>query len=198
MDQEQILRRLEEIGAVIKDSHFRYTSGKHGPDYVSKEVLISQTPETEQLTLEMSSRVRLHVDTVVGPAVGGAILGQRVAHFIGARFAWADKAGEEGHFEIRGIFHSLVSGKDVLIVEDVLNTGGSAEATAAAVKALGGNVVAIAALVNRGGVTAQKLQVPELITLVDVSMEAWDPAECSLCKQGIPLNEDLGHGKTAS
>lgn len=88
-----------------------------------------------------------------------------------------------------------VAGKTVLVVEDVLNTGGSAARTVEAVRSAGGDVVAVAALCNRGGVTAADLDVPLLVSLLDVTMDAWDEPECPMCKSGVPVNTDVGHGK---
>ena len=86
--------------------------------------------------------------------------------------------------------------KRVLVVEDILTTGGSARKVVEAVRAIGGNVVGVGVLCNRGGVTAQDLaNVPKLEVLVNISLDAWNEADCPLCKQGVPVNPDVGKGR---
>jgi orotate phosphoribosyltransferase len=81
-------------------------------------------------------------------------------------------------------------------VEDVLTTGGSARRVVEATRAIGGKVVGLGVLCNRGGVTPQDVaNVPELFALVNVKMNAWDEAECPLCAQGVPINTDVGKGR---
>ena len=97
--------------------------------------------------------------------------------------------------ELRRGYDKLVGGKRVLVVEDVLNTGGSIKDTIAAVRRAGGDVVLAAALVNRGGVTAAGVDAPALVALLDVALEAWDADTCPLCREGVPVNTDVGKGR---
>jgi orotate phosphoribosyltransferase len=89
----------------------------------------------------------------------------------------------------------LVAGKNVLVVDDILTTGGSVKKVIAAVRALGGNVVGVGALCNRGGITAEQLDVPEFSALVDIPLDAWDEADCPLCKANVPINTEVGKGR---
>ena len=95
----------------------------------------------------------------------------------------------------RGYDKLLAGGKRVLVVEDVLTTGGSARETVRAARKVGGEVAAVAALCNRGNVMAEYLEVPELFALVDVQMKMYDEAECPLCAAGVPINTQVGKGK---
>jgi len=138
---------------------------------------------------------------VVAPAVGGTILSQWVAHHLSdlvgreVLAVYADKA-EGDEFVIKRGYDKLVSGKRVLVVEDVLTTGGSAKKVVDVVRQIGGEVIALGVLCNRGGITPQDVSdVPELFALVNVSLDAWDEAECPLCAQNVPINTDVGKGR---
>lgn len=98
-------------------------------------------------------------------------------------------------FVIKRGYNKIVAGKNVLVVEDVLTTGGSAKKVIEAARATGGNVIGLAAICNRGGVTPQDLgNIPRLSPLVIVKFDAEDERNCPMCKQGIPVNTDVGKG----
>lgn len=99
-------------------------------------------------------------------------------------------------FVIKRGYDKLVAGKRVLVVEDILTTGGSARETVHAARRAGGKVLAVAAMVNRGGVTHEALGgVKVLRVLLNVAMKAYPPQECPLCASGVPINTDVGHGR---
>lgn len=116
--------------------------------------------------------------------------GQYVSPPAQAKLSYSD-----GSFVLKRGYDKKVKGKDVILVEDVLTTGGSAERAAEAVRSAGGNVLMLAAFCNRGGVTAEKIGVPHLEAIYDVSFERFPEAECPLCKNNVPINTELGHGK---
>jgi orotate phosphoribosyltransferase len=91
-------------------------------------------------------------------------------------------------------YDALVAGRRVLVVEDILTTGGSARTVVQAVEKAGGTVVGVAALCNRGGVTADLLGSPQLYSLASVPLESWSAEECPLCASGVPVNTRLGKG----
>jgi orotate phosphoribosyltransferase len=101
---------------------------------------------------------------------------------------------KEAGFVLKRDQAKYVRDKRVLVVEDVINTGGSVVKTIEAVRIAGGNVFAVGALCNRGGVTAKQLGVPHLVSLLDVMMDAWSEAECPLCAKRVPINTSVGHG----
>lgn len=210
LNQEGILELLARVGAVITDSHIVYTSGKHGSAYVNKDAIYPHTKETSNLCHTLMGRIAelrpindvpLIPQAVVAPAVGGVILSQWTAYHFSGYWSdcwmdipalYADKVGEE--FVVKRGYEKIVSGKRVLVVEDILNTGGSVVKTIEAVHNAGGEVVAVGALCNRGGVTAEQLGVPYLISLLNITMDAWPEAECPLCIKNIPINTSVGHG----
>jgi orotate phosphoribosyltransferase len=185
---------LAEARAIITGSHIVYTSGKHGTAYVNKDAVYPNTARVAELCRHLADAARPHRPEVVcGPAMGGIILAQWTGHHLGLPAVFAEKAN--GGMALRRGYDRLVGGKRVLVVEDILNTGGSIKDAIAAVRAAGGEVVAAAALVNRGGVTAADVDTPALVTLLDVALDAWDADACPLCRDGIPINTDVGKGR---
>ncbi len=100
------------------------------------------------------------------------------------------------HFVIKRGYDKIIAGKNVLVVEDVLTTGGSAKKVVEATRAIGGNVVGLGVLCNRGGITPQDVaDVPKLTSLVNVKLDAWDETTCPLCERDVPVNTDVGKGR---
>ncbi len=92
-------------------------------------------------------------------------------------------------------YKKLIVGKQVLVVEDILNTGGTALKAVNVARQNKGQVVAVGALCNRGGVTAEMFGVKELHSLLNIDMQVWTAAECPMCEEGIPVNVALGKGR---
>ena len=136
----------------------------------------------------------LGAEVVCGPAMGGIILAQWTGHHLGLPAVYAEKAPEGGMALRRG-YDALVRGRRVLVVEDVVNTGGSLADTIHAVRAAGGTVAGAVALCNRGGVTAADLDVPALHSLLELSLDSWAADECPLCRRGAPVNTSVGKGR---
>lgn len=189
-----ILGELEKIGAVFTDKHFVYTSGKHGSGYINMDMMFPHTDLVAQICRELAMPFADDFDTVVAPATGGIVLAVLTARETGTKGVWADKGGESGFVFERAGFVQQVAGKRVLVVEDLLTTGGSVEKVCREVEKVGGTVVGVSVVCNRGGVTAADLAVPQLAALAEVSFTAMDPAECDACKAGVPIVEDMGHG----
>lgn len=185
---------LTEARAIITGSHIVYTSGKHGSAYVNKDAVYPNTARVAELCRHLADAARPHRPEVVcGPAMGGIILAQWTGHHLGLPAIYAEKA--DGGMALRRGYDRLAAGKRVLVVEDILNTGGSIREAITAVRAAGGEVVATAALVNRGGVTAADVGAPALVALLNVALDAWDPDACPLCRDGVPINTDVGKGR---
>ncbi len=186
---------LAEAHAVLTGGHVVYTSGRHGSAYVNKDAVYPHTARVSELCRLLADGTRaLRPEIVCGPALGGIILSQWTAHHLGALAVYAEKLPAGGMALRRG-YDRLVAGRRVLVVEDVLNTGGSVRETVAAVRAAGGEVVAVATLCNRGGVTATELDVPALVALLELSLDSWEAADCPLCRDGVPVNTDVGKGR---
>lgn len=186
---------LAESGAVLRDSHVVYTSGRHGSAYVNKDAVYPHTDRVRELCAMMAELARpLGPEVVCGPAMGGIILAQWTGHHLGLPAVYAEKAAEGGMVLKRG-YDAVVRGRRVLVVEDVVNTGGSLADTVRAVRAAGGTVAGAVALCNRGGVPASAVDVPVLHALVELSLDSWAADECPLCRRGVPVNVAVGKGR---
>lgn len=202
--ERKTLGVMKRMRAVVTGSHVVYTSGKHGSAYVNKDAIYPHTWETSKLCGFLAdATVDLDPQVVIAPAVGGVILSQWTSYYLyehnGFRRdilgVYADKE-PNGSFVVRRGYDKLIAGKRVLVVEDILTTGGSVKKVVDATRAAGGNVVGVGALVNRGGVTAKDVgDVPKLVALASISLEAWDEADCPLCKDNVPINTDVGKGR---
>jgi len=203
MQRDKILDLLSSLQAVITDSHIVYTSGKHGSAYVNKDAIYPHTAAISLLCRQIAQHFSKHkIETVIAPVVGGVILSQWVAHHLSditgqpVLAVYAEKSEKEDRFIIKRGYDAAVSHKRVLVVEDVLNTGGSARKVVHEVRAIGGEVIGVGALCNRGKVTPESLEnPPELFSLLDIDLDAWDEKNCPLCKKGIPINTQVGKGR---
>jgi orotate phosphoribosyltransferase len=205
MNNEVVMRLLADAGAIITDSHIVYTSGRHGKAYVNKDALYVHTGATSQLCAMIADHYNAdRVDIVIGPTIGGVVLSQWVAHHLSAKrsagevmsvYAEKEGEGEDKKLVIKRGYDQLVSGKNVLVVEDVLTTGGSARKVVEAVRALDGKVIGLSVLCNRGGVKPSDVGDVPLLALTTVTMDSWPEEECTLCKEGVPVNTSLGKGK---
>lgn len=192
---------LQESGAFL-EGHFIYASGKHGERYINKDAIYPNTQNISELCRFMAEPFQGQgIDTVLGPAMGGVILAQRVAEHLTQMEerpvygVYADKTKDGEGLEIKRGYDAYIKSKKVLVVEDILNTGGSAKKAIEVVRENWGKVVALSALVNRGGVTSEDVGDVPVSTLLNVEMQSWEADNCPLCKQGIPFNTNVGHTK---
>jgi orotate phosphoribosyltransferase len=194
---------LDQAGAVLLDHHFVYKSGKHGSGYINMDPLFPNVALMDMLGRDLAWPFRdQNIDAFAGPATGGILLAYAAATAYnfwcsasGQRAAaiWADKDGADFAFERAG-FLDHVRGKRVLLVEDLLTTGGSVAKVGHEVERHGGNVVGVSVICNRGGVTEDQVGGYPLTSLLDVDFVAVDPDRCELCAQAVPIVTDVGHG----
>jgi len=212
MTSEEVLDIFKQTGGYIADSHIVYTSGKHGSAYLNKDAIYPHTAEVSILCRAIAEQFKgKGVEVVAAPALGGIVLMQWVAHHLseieGREVLGVytektppspplGKGGMGGSDQIftRG-YDAHVKGKKVLVVEDLLTTGGSVYKVVQSVVKAGGTVIAAAALVNRGQVTSHHVGDVPLFTLASVSLDAWDEPDCPLCQQGMPINTTVGKGR---
>ena len=198
----KILDLLKQCGAVITGGHFVLTSGKHASIYINKDALYPHTELTSQVCAEFAGKVKeLPIDSVVGPALGGIILSQWTAHHLSKMkgkevFAvYTEKTPDGGQAFTRG-YDKFIAGKNVLVVEDLTTTGESAKKVAEAVGRAGGKVAAVCVMVNRNPDEVNERYFGALFFPLDtLKVEAYDESNCPMCRDGVPVNTTVGHGK---
>lgn len=199
---KNIISILKKTGALIPNGHFVGVSGRHLDAYITKDALLPHTFEVSKIARIIAKKtINSKIDAVVGPAIGGIVLSQWVAHHLSRLqkkkiFSfYTEKTSDGGQVLTRG-YDEKVKGKNLLVVEDTVTTGGSAMKVVNAVKQAGGKVVKVIVITNRDPkqVNSKSLGVP-LASLCDLPLVSYDPKDCPMCKAGIPVNTKFGHGK---
>lgn len=193
---------LVDSKAILANDHFVYISGDHGSGWIAKDVIFIDVARTRRLGQLLAQAVAdVGAEIVCGPATGGLIVAQWTAAELKLPAVFAEhnpprtKAELRGRFGLHRHYDELVTGRRVLVVDDVVNTGLSIKQTIEAVREHGGQVVAAAALVHRGNVDAAHLGVERYTYLLEEDIPGWPAAECPLCKQGVPVNVHYAHGQ---
>src|SRR4051794_21062124 len=179
---DDILDRFRRVGAFL-EGHFRLTSGLHSPGYLQSALVLQHPAEAEACGAAIAEQVRdLGAQVVLSPALGGIVIGQEVGRALGVRAIFAER--QEGRLSLRRGF-TLAPTDRVLVVEDVMTTGGSTRETIEVARAAGGEVVGTASIVDRSGGTI-RFDVP-FVSLLEIALPTYDPAECPLCRQGLAV-----------
>jgi orotate phosphoribosyltransferase len=182
MTRDELLDLYRRSGALL-EGHFRLTSGLHSSGYLQCALVLQHPPHAEALGRAIADRTcDLRATVVLSPALGGVVIGHEVARALGVRAIFAER--QDGALALRRGF--VIGESDrVLVVEDVLTTGGSTRETMQVARAAGGLVVGAAAIVDRSG-GAARFDVP-FAALVDVTLPTYEPDKCPLCAQGLPV-----------
>ncbi len=189
---EQEVRDLLLATNAIMNGHFLLTSGLHSPHYVEKFNVLQHPAYTQRLCEAMAEKFRdADIETVVGPVTGGVLLAHETGKALGTRAIFTER--ENGKMTFRRGF-SLHPGERVLIVEDIVTTGGSIQEVIDVVREHGGIPVAVSMLVDRSGGKAKFGDVPAT-ALLHMDVETYAPEECPLCKQKIPMTKRGRTGK---
>lgn len=179
----------------LLEGHFLLSSGKHSQYYLQSAKVLEDPKVAEALAKELARMIEsygLEVDTICSPALGGVLAGYELARSLGKRFIFAERVG--GEMTIRRGF-DIKAGEKILVCEDIITTGGSALEAASVAQKMGGEIVAYAALANRGfcqrvgselaGKPTCKLpnDVP-FFALADFEFDIYEPSSCPLCQNG--------------
>lgn len=174
---------FEKAGAVL-NGHFLLTSGLHSPVYWEKFQVMQFPGYTSQLCGMIAGHFsRGGIQTVAGPTTGGIILAFEVARQMGLRSIYAERAGDKGWGFRRGF--TISASERILVVDDILTTGGSIREVIEAVKNQGGVVAGVGVLVDRSGGNVD-FGVP-LFACHRTAIVTYPPDDCPLCRAGVPL-----------
>ena len=191
MTEQEVKDILVKTNAIM-DGHFLLTSGLHSPHYVEKFNVLQHPKYTEQLCQAMAQKfLNADIETVVGPVTGGIILAHETAKALDARAIFTERV--DGKMTFRRGF-KLHDGERVLIVEDIVTTGGSIKEVIDVVKANGGVPVAVSMLVDRSGGKVNFGDVPST-ALLHLNVETYKPEDCPLCKNNVPITKRGSTGK---
>jgi orotate phosphoribosyltransferase len=188
MTRDELLDLFRKSGALL-EGHFRLTSGLHSPGYLQCALVLQHPDAAGQLAAAIAAQARdLRPTVVLSPALGGIVIGQEVGRALGARAIFAER--QDGSLTLRRGF--MIGESDrVLVVEDVLTTGGSTRETMQVATASGGRVVGAASIVDRrpstGAGQANELDGVPYVSLLRMDLPTYEPDKCPLCAQGLPV-----------
>src|SRR5437588_2718892 len=182
LTRDALLDLFRRSGALL-EGHFRLTSGLHSPGYLQCALVLQHPPHAEALGRALAEKTRMLRPTVVlSPALGGIVIGHEVARALGVRAVFAER--QDGALLLRRGF-AVGETDRVLVVEDVLTTGGSTRETMQVATASGAQVIGVAAIVDRSGGTVS-FEIP-FHSLIEVALPTFEPDKCPLCAQALPV-----------
>ncbi len=187
-EREQVHRLIASTGALFEGGHYKYSSGLHGSVYVEKDRVLANVDVSSKLCYRIAKHYFADkIQVVTGPSMGGAMMAPFVAYYLEPKAIAVYAEGERENRYFRPSVVDMIAGRRVLVVEDVLDTGGSAMRVIEAVEREGGEVIGVAAIWNRGNVT---FKYPSFCL---VEHETYEPGDCPICKAGkIPLEAAPG------
>jgi len=184
MTRDELLDLFRKSGALL-EGHFRLTSGLHSPGYLQCALVLAQPAHAERLGQAIASLVTsLRATVVLSPAIGGIVIGQEVGRALGVRAIFSER--QDGALMLRRGF-TLSENDRVLVIEDVLTTGGSTRETMQVARASGAQVVGAASIVNRGTSSAHSDFGVPYHALLTIGLPTYEPDACPLCAQGLPV-----------
>ncbi len=174
---------MKAVGAFL-EGHFTLSSGLHSPRYLQCALYLAEPSRAEAAGRQLAARLKSPAaQLVVAPALGGVIIGHEVARALDVPFYFTERA--DGVTTLRRGF-AIETGWRVLVVEDVVTTGGSTREVMEVVQAQGGVVVGVGAIVNRSGQENPFAPLP-FTALLEVEVPAYRPESCPLCAAGVPV-----------
>ncbi len=200
MNEQVVINEFQKAGALVS-GHFVFSHGAHADTFLDAERLSRNPISTATICREMAALfVRDDVDVVVGPATGGIVLGHVVAYQL-AKLTQRSVTSLYVHrrddrlFSLRQGDESIVIGKRTLIVDDVATSWGSINETAQCIHTAGGEVVGAVVMWDRLGESSVDVNYRRE-ALIRKVVPSWPARSCHLCKAGVPINTQYGHGAT--
>ena len=190
MTKERALEILKEAG-VLLEGHFLLTSGRHSGRDLQCARIVRNTRYSEELCAALAAHFKDdRVDIVIGPALGAVQMAYEVSRALGCENFFAER--EDGSMTLRRGF-AIEPGQRVLVVEDVVTTGGSVREVLEIVRQAGGEIVGVGSIVDRTGGRID-FGVP-FHSVISMEVESYEPSECPLCKAGAPAPYKPGSRK---
>lgn len=184
LDEKQVLDLFRSSGAML-EGHFELSSGLHSDRYFQCALILEDPRRAERLARALAERLRARdprpFDLVIGPALGAVIWAHEMARALGARCQFTERT--DGKMGLRRGF-KVEPGARVLVVEDVITTGGSAREVIEVLKGFDVPTAAVGGIVNRSGGNPFAKDGLELETLCAVQVNSWKGEDCPLCKAG--------------
>ena len=179
---DSILEHFKYCDAFL-EGHFELSSGLHSPNYLQCALALQYPSDASGYARLIAEKfVAENVDAVVSPAIGGLVIGYGVAQALNVRYLWTER--QHGEMTLRRGF-KVKPGERILVVEDVITTGGSTRECIGAITEGGANVIGAASVVDRSNGTAN-VGVPR-ISLVSIDVPSYKPEDCPMCKAGEPV-----------
>jgi orotate phosphoribosyltransferase len=221
MNEPEIMQKFVAVGAIVSDSHFVYTSARHGSVYVNKDALYVHPEVISVLCQRMAQAYDPDsIDVVVAPVLGGIVLSQWVAHALNqhrkggetqdqirrgdplwspsetlAVFVEKSNDSSDKRFLFTRGYDKYIPNKNILVVEDILSTGGSVRQVIELVRQHGGNIIGVSVLCNRGNVQPHDIGNVPINALIEIDLQTYAAEECPLCAADVPIDTELGKGR---
>ncbi len=179
MNSERVLEQFRASDALL-EGHFVLSSGLHSPQYLQCALALQYPSDAVKFGKAIAEFfVGANIETVASPAIGGLIIGYAVAQSLNVRFIWTER--ENGAMTVRRGF-SVKKNERILVVEDVITTGGSTRECIHALESRGGKIIGAASIVDRSNGAAD-VGVPR-VSLVSLEVPSYEPESCPLCERG--------------
>jgi orotate phosphoribosyltransferase len=180
VDSADVLKHFKKSDALL-DGHFALSSGLHSTKYLQCALALQMPSDAEVFGQAIALKCRgVAIDTVASPAIGGLVIGYATAQALGSRFIWTER--QNGEMTLRRGF-SVSPGERILVVEDVITTGGSTRECIAALEQHGARAIAAASIIDRSNGQAD-VGVPR-ISLLMMEVPSYPPDECPMCAEGL-------------
>jgi orotate phosphoribosyltransferase len=177
---EEVIERFRRTGALL-EGHFVLSSGLHSSNYLQCALLLQHPAEAARFGQALADHFRgARIETVVSPAIGGLIIGYEAARSLGIRFIWTEREAE-GKMTLRRGF-TVRQGESVIVIEDVITTGGSTRETIETLRNSGALVTGAASIIDRSSGRADVGVPRHALATLDVPAVA--PSSCELCARG--------------
>jgi orotate phosphoribosyltransferase len=186
---DRVLALFEQTGAYLQ-GHFRLSSGLHSSGYLQSALVLQYPKHAELLGRKLAEALsdwteKERISSAISPALGGLIIGHEVARALGVRFLFTERDADRKMSLRRGF--TIDPGEKVIVIEDVITTGGSTKEVIDVVRALGGIAVAAGSIIDRSGGAAD-VGIPRA-ALETLSVPVWEPEKCPMCLKGEPITK---------